>query len=165
MEDLLNKLGIPSYISQIVVDLPSANNTTVQLNDKVPESAGWIYGMSVEHDGTTPTDQTKVLINAADMQNLWLQLKYGTSIYIDNYRLDKLSWRDATVPIAFRNYTPFSIPADTAWKNSVLLNPTGIINKTVIINVYFIDKGSYQHLVDTGVFWKNGRKTNPDTKG
>jgi len=164
-EDLLIKLGVPTYTTQIFKDLnATVTGNTIELGDDVPTNLGWIYGMSIHTDGFKPSDASKSLITLANAYDLWFTFVYGTANVTQYTRLSDMVFNvpPSTTRNGVRtqelNYMPISTPQGGDWRKSIITNPTGITTGTIMMNLFFIDEVTYQNLVASGVLWKGGRK-------
>lgn len=160
IESWLFKAGIPTYKTWLEIDLPTPAQTQIEIADKVPENVGWIYGMSIQSDGKSPYDASKPLISATDAYLLWLTLKYATSDFVDTWRLSDLNFNPSLgVRQQPNNYAPCSIPMGTDWRKSKIINTTGIVGKTIWLDVYFIDVATYKNLRNSNTIWFEGKKS------
>lgn len=153
------KLGIPTYITQLQIDLPAVAKAQNLLGQDVPTNIAWVYGLSVTVDGTAPLDASQNLISLSESKNLWLTLMAGTNIFQQNIRLSDLLYVQGGVMRSQPyNFCPVSIPSGIDWKTSYIQNPNGVTSKSVLLNIYYIDKPTYNNLVGSGVLWKTGIK-------
>jgi hypothetical protein len=161
VEHWLFTRGVPTYKTQIFVDLPASAENSIELGNTVPENIGWIYGLSINVGGTKPMDASKNLISLANSYDLWLILKYGSSDFIDQFRLSNMVYNTyATARSQVQNYMPVSIPMGTDWKKSTIQNMTSITSVTIMLDIYFIDIPTYKNLTASGVIWERGIKPN-----
>lgn len=158
IEEMIIKAGVPTYVVKLEINL-SGNQNEISVAQQEPNPIGLIYGLSVDIGGTHPTDNTRQLIDQNDSRNLWLTLKYNTAEFVDKIRLSRLG---NDIPNAnggiIRNYFPCNIPRGTDWQGSKIYNYTGITNKTILLNLYFIDVQSLAALREQGIFFRNGVK-------
>lgn len=164
IEHWLFRLGVPTYKTYLQIDLGTTANQKIEIADKVPENVGWIYGLSVQKDGSFPYDATIPLISNVQSYQLWLTLKYATSDFVDTWRLSDLIYTPfVPAPVIVydrqqeRNYTPVSIPMGVDWRKSTIINPTGIVNATIFMDVYFIDLNTYKNMRESGVIGFQGK--------
>jgi hypothetical protein len=158
--DLLFRLGVPTYVFTVEADILAVPK--IPIGEKMPVDLGWVYGVSVNIAGHTATTG-RVLPTSGQIGDLYLNLKYGQAIYVDQLRLSELVY---TLPIAlaagapqFQNahrYMPLNIPMNTDLKLSWIQNPTLLADITVAINFYYIDTVAYQNLLNAGHLLANG---------
>jgi hypothetical protein len=159
IEELLFKVGIPTYKTNLITALTATKS--VNLGQQAPTNIGWIYGISLNVSGTSATTdfQGNTLITLLEAANLWLNLKIGSNVFIEDVRLSNFVYQEPNVTrTQDRNYMPVSIPLDLDWKQSTIDNPTSITGKTVNFDFYYIDKPSYAALLKSGVLWETGNK-------
>ncbi len=158
IEELLFKTGIPTFKTTLSTDLVAVGD--VNLGQDAPTNIGWIYGMAVNVGGNS-YDNSKPLITLVEAGALWLTLKIGSSDFVKNLRLSNLEFQEASVTRGQeRNYMPCSIPLALDWKQSTISNATGITGKTVLLDMWYIDKPSYDKLLQSKVIWKTGINPN-----
>lgn len=159
LEHWLFKVGVPTYKTQIYIDLPAAASNSIELGNTVPENIGWIYGLAVNVGGKKPNDASLNLLTLAQSYELWLQLKYGSADFIDYYRLSNLVFNNyGAARTQVENYLPVSIPMGTDWKKSLIINNTSIVSATIMFDIYFIDIPTYKNLVASKIIWERGKK-------
>lgn len=158
IQQTLFKLGIPTYCYSVETDI-TANNS-IKIGETLPQDLGWIYGLSTNATGVTARDQTKLLPSFAQLSNLYLNLKYGQSIFVNGLRLCDLLFLDPAsgIPINSSRYLEVNVPLNTDLKLSFIDNPTLITGVTCVLNLYYIDKISYSTLVKQGLVLQNGLK-------
>ena len=162
IQDLLFKLGIPTCIYSVETTL--TGSLQEKIGDTLEVTVGHVYGMSVDIGGTTSQSTVTNNILTADTVKLWLNLKYGQSIYVNNLRLDHLVFSEpAAASSGYSNpqkYLPVNIPVGTDLKQSYYQNPSLLTTpKTVTLNLFYIDKTAYKNLVDQKLVMQNGLKT------
>lgn len=165
IQDILFKMGVPTYCYSIETIFTGLNQQ--KIGDTLEVTVGWIYGISTEISGTTP-DPTQPLPSTAQIGNIFLNLKYGQSIYVNKLRMSNLVFTDvASPPTQFINsqkYLPFNIPALTDFKQSYYDNPQLYSGITATLNLYYIDKVAYQNLIASGQMFVNAQKYLPKTQ-
>lgn len=161
IQDVLFKLGIPTYV--YVVETQLTANAEIKIGETLPVDLGWIYGMSVNINGCSPKDSTKLNILPGQSASLFLTLKYGQSLYVNNLRVSELIYTQPE-PVAqslFTNsnrYLSVNIPLNTDLKQSFFANPTLITGRIISLNLYYVDLTSYRTLVNEGILLRNGKK-------
>lgn len=159
VEELLFKTGIASYKTYLQFDLGASAQPQINMDQKAPVNIGWIYGISVLIGGTVPTNQTQNIISKADAGNLYVTFKIAANMFIDTWRLSDLVFQEAgQTREQERNYAPVSIPNILDWQKSYINNPTGIVSKTILFQLWYVDAPSYGNLVQSGVLWQQGKK-------
>lgn len=155
LEQVLFRLGIPTYIQSIYVDFPLAAQPVINLPKQLPTQIGWCYGISTDTQGVTPDNTT--LITTVEADALYLVFKAGASEFQKSIRMQKLIFA-ANVE---QRYLPINIPYTVSLDQSYLQNPTGIVsavgaNKQAKIDLWYIDKKSYITLRKSGYLLANG---------
>lgn len=161
VQTFLMKLGIPTYIYSVETQL--SGNSVEKIGDTMEVTVGWVYGLSINIEGTTAGNQTQACITSADALKLWINLKYGQAIYLNSLRLNHLCFDDLSVPALPRfnseqKYLPVNIPMGTDLKQSFYQNPSLLNNtKFVVLNLFYIDAAAYKELVAQKLFLRNGK--------
>ena len=156
IEETLMKLGIPTYTDTYYTKLDGTPGQ-VKIGQDMPKPIGWIYGLSVNPTGTQPANVGLNIISEANLQALWLYLKIGVDLYVNNYRLDNLNF----VSVANQNYSnprrylPVGVPNVTDLKESYYANPSGIADVYVPLTIHYIDVGAYDLLVEKGYLYRD----------
>lgn len=155
VQQWLMKMGVRTYTDTYFTLLDGSS--PIQIGQDMPKPVGWIYGISIETDSVQPTDKSKATITQADAAKLYLYLKIGTDLYMNNVRLDRLMFY---VPSGTGNsyanserYFPVSIPHTTDLKQSYYNNPTGIGSPTaayIPLTIYYIEIKDYNYLLKKG---------------
>lgn len=159
--DLLFKLGVPTYVFTVEVQITA--NPQVLIGEKLPVNLGWVYGMSTNIIGRTQLTN-ELLPNDQQIGSLYLSLKYGQAIYVDGLRLSELvftqpfggagtnlpQWQNS------HRYFPMNIPLNTDLKLSYISNPLLVSGITVALNLFYIDMVAYKNLLDAGLLYANG---------
>jgi hypothetical protein len=158
MHQMLLKLGIPTYSDTYYTQLTGA--TPTKIGQTMPSVIGLIYGLSVDVNGTTPQNNTFNCITPNQSTQLWLQLKIGAALYVDNFRLDRLVFSDGGTNFQNPNrYFPVMVPSETDLKESTFYNPNSIGSGGtpiyVPLTVHYIDKPSYAHMLQKGYLYAN----------
>jgi len=159
IEELLFKVGIPTYKTNLITEITATN--TVNLGQQAPTNIGWIYGISLNVAGTSATTNAngQTLVTLLQAANLWLNLKIGTNVFIQNTRLSNFVYQQPNVTrTQEKNYVPVSIPLDLDWKQSQIVNPTLMSAVFVDFDFWYIDKQSYANLLKSGALWQTGNK-------
>lgn len=156
IEEMLLKLGIPTYTDTYYTKLDGTPGQ-VKIGQDMPKPIGWIYGLSVNPEGTQPTNVGLSIVGEGDLQKLWLYLKLGPDVYVNNYRLDNLNFlsvknQDYSNP---SRYKPVGVPNVTDLKESYYYNPSGLANVFVPLTVHYINKESYDLLVQKGYLFRD----------
>lgn len=157
IEELLFRVGIPTYSTTIQVDFAADAANQVNLAQKAPTNIAWIYGISVNVGGVVPNQNAKNLISLADAGSLWIVFKIGSGLIIDTLRLSNMVYMEAGVSrTQDRNYMPVSMPSQLDWQKSFIYNPTPVVSKTVLFNLFYVNEDDYDRLTASGVLGKNG---------
>ena len=156
------KLGIPIYTDTYYTLLNGG--AQAKIGQDMPNPVGHIFGISCVVEGVQPTDQTKRVLTTAQAGLIWLYLKVGTNLFMNNFRLDKLIFETpATSGLQTyqnpRRYYPCSIPVATDLKESYYLNPTAIgapptTGIYAALQIHYIDRPSYFELVNKGYLYR-----------
>ncbi len=157
VQQLLMKWGIPTYVYSVQTLLAGAIEE--KIGDTLEVTVGWVYGISVNVDGKTP-DNANNLITAGNTANLYLNLKYGQSIYVNGLRLNHLVFDQFPGAGPLFNQTKYlevNIPVGTDLKQSTYSNPTLLTAAVVMINLFYIDVTAYQFLIDKNIILENGQ--------
>lgn len=151
--DFIVKYNIPTYLTQIQTTLESSAQASINIGKNMPKTVGLIYGIFIYADGTMPDDASKPLISVTDSQELYMTLKVGMTDYIQNLRLDHLIYfnNGASAVNNTQRYMPVNIPYNVELDKSVYLNPSGIIDKTILLNLLFIDMVGLKLLQSKGL--------------
>jgi len=169
VEEMLFRVGIPTYKTTLQIDLPAAAQVKQLLNQKAPINIGWIYGISINVDGHLPLDNSANLITKTDAGNLWLSLLIGSNQFVADWRLSELMYMQYNVDREMNwNYAPVSLPmgsdakgnSQIDWQKSYVTNPSGIVSKTILLNLWYIDIASYSNLVNSKFMWVTGVNPN-----
>lgn len=153
IEELLLRAGVPAYKTNLITTITTSKE--INLGQQAPENIGWIYGISLNVGGTDYQGNT--LISLADSYNLWLNLKIQTNVFTQSIRLANFIYLNpSAIRTTERNYMPVSIPLQLDWKQSSILNPTGIASGIVNFDFYYIDIPSYNKLVANQMILKPG---------
>jgi hypothetical protein len=167
VQTFLLKLGVPTYIYSVVTEL--SGSIQEKIGDTMEVTVGWVYGLSVNLEGTLATEAAKTNIVSADALKLFLNLKYAQSIYLNQLRLNHLCFDDVSVPAtpkftSEQKYLPVNIPIGTDLKQSYYSNPSLLTApKNVTLNLFYIDKVSYIELLKQKLILSNGRPVNMDS--
>jgi len=151
IETLLFRMGIPTY--EYSVDTLLSGKIKEYIGTDLQETVGYIYGMSINIEGTTSSNATVNNILSVDAPKLFLNLKYGQSIFVTSMRLDHLVYSDPSAAPKYSNsrkYLPCNIPLGTDLKLSYYDNPSLLSAKNVTLNFFYIDKTGYSHLLKNG---------------
>lgn len=161
VQTLLMKLGIPTFVYSVNTQL--SGNIKEKIGDTMEVTVGWVYGLSVNVEGTQPQNAGNANIVSADALKLFLNLKYGSSIYVNSLRLNHLCFDNLQVPAnpqfnSDQKYFPVNIPVATDLKQSYYDNPTLLTSaKWVSLNMFYIDKATYLDLLKEKVLLASGR--------
>ena len=122
MEQLLLKLGCVTWTQDIVTQISTSATATQQIGNVMAQNVGFIYGLSIYVDCFLPDNTPS--ISTAQAQQLYLNLKTGSTEFIQSIRLDDMVTLIAGVvqPRETR-YLPVSIPSFDLSK-SQYANPT-----------------------------------------
>ncbi len=139
--DFIVKYNIPTYLTQIVTTLPAQAQNVVNIGKNMPTNVGLIYGIFVYTDNVLPTDASQDLISGADAEGIYMSLKVGNTLYIENLRLDHLIFFNKNLGAVNNTtrYMPVNIPYNIELDKSQYFNPSGVISKTILLNLLYID--------------------------
>lgn len=152
MEELLLKLGIPTYVQALYTTITATDQ--IQLPKELPNQIGWIYGLSTVVATVTPTNQA--LITLANAQRLYLTLVSGATLFTNPLRLDQLIY-DSTTGCDQR-YMRVNVPSKISLDQSYVTNPGASVASGVFaLQLWYIDKASHKFLVDNGFLGIDGR--------
>jgi hypothetical protein len=148
-EQTLFKLGIPTYIQTITVDITSQNE--LKIADTVPLQMGWIYGLNTYADTVDP-DNTD-LISTADASNLYLKIVQGDRNFVNAIRIDDLLFPSATQS---GRYMEVNIPGTISIDQSLILNPTGITEGRLLLMLRYVAIWDLEKLIAENLFRNGG---------
>lgn len=154
--DFLVKYNIPTYLTQIKTTLPSTAQSSVNIGKNMPTNVGLIYGIFIYADSVVPDDASQNLISVSESESIYMSLKVGMTLYVENLRLDHLIYYN-TAATAVNNttrYMPVNIPYNIELDKSYYLNPSGTVDKTILLNLLYIDKVGLALLQKNGVLSK-----------
>lgn len=166
---MLLKLGIPTYSDTYYTALKGS--TPTKIGQVMPSVIGLIYGLSVDVGGCLPQSSTALMLRYDQAYLVFLQLKMGAALYVDNYRVDRLVYNNTantTSTAVFTNqqrYFPVVVPAVTDLKESTYYNPAGLGSSTtpvyVPLTVHYIDVDAYKYLKEKGYVFPNANSAPP----
>lgn len=149
---MLTKLGIPTLFTNLNILLSGA--TPQPLAQTMQTSIGRIYGISIYTDNVTYNNQP--LITLANAANLYLSFVMGTNIFAGRFRLDDLVYSDPSITnLTDTKYLPVNIPGSIDLDKSFIDNPTAINALNVSINLWYIDKNTYDYMEKQGIVFRN----------
>lgn len=147
MQELLIKQGIPTYIINIFTDLGAVAESPIQIGKQMPTNIGLIYGISVNVDGVQPDNASNAMITQDEASKIWLTLVAGSLSFLKYVKLDQLVFSSSTLGDNQQRFLPVNIPNNFSLDLSQYFNPESIINKTISLQFWYIDKESYNRLV------------------
>lgn len=146
---ILFNLKIRTYVMDVITVLPSPASIKFEVGKNLPETIGFIYGLSTYADGTDPDGNT--LISTTQAQNIYLTLQTGATQFLEQVRLSDLLNEFAGSPVVRPNkYTPVNLPIFDLSK-SFYQNPVGYTGTEIAIRL----KIWYIEITD----WNNYLKT------
>lgn len=148
------KLGIPTYIYSVETTLQGVVNE--KIGDTIEVTLGWVYGLSINIEGKIAESNATNNITSVQAYQLFLNLKYGQSIYVNSVRLNHFIFDDPSAVPRYNNpskYLPVNFPSGTDLKQSFYENPTLITGNVVTLNFFYIDKTSYNRLVKSNTIF------------
>lgn len=151
IEEMLLCNGIPIYQQTFFTDLPATAMQQNPIAQTLPTQIGYIYGLSLYTDTVGPTNQT--LININDCRNMYLQLNWKGSKFMDSIRLSDLCYDVIPFGTALcpePRYKRVSIPYNFSMDQSYYLNPKNVVSKTVALNLWYITRSDYNKLITRG---------------
>jgi hypothetical protein len=152
-QEWLTKMGIPTLFTSINVLLSGATPQTI--SQQMQKSVGRIYGLSTYTDTVTYNNQP--LISSTDCTNLYLTFVKGTNQFAGRIRFDDFNYNAVTVNSPMNKYLELNLPGDEGidLDKSFIDNPTAIAAKTVILNLWYIDKDTYMRMEKNGLVFRN----------
>lgn len=137
MEDLLFKMGVQSWATDIITPLPSAPaSTNFQIGKTLATNVGFIYGVSVYADGIDPVGNP--LISTTQAQGIYVTWQNGSSQFYETVRLDDYLNTFAGTPVVRPDkYTRVNWPTFDLSK-SFFNNPFLYTNATIRIKLYYV---------------------------
>jgi hypothetical protein len=151
VEKFLLAKGIRTYSYPVIT--PITPKIEVQIGDSLSTELGWIYGISTEIDGVTPKDQTVPLPANNQIGDLYLNLQYGQTWYINDCRMSNLVFIDPLNGLFINDYRymPVNIPYTTDLKQSIIRNPKMLSGFSTMITFHYIPIKTYDALVKDGI--------------
>lgn len=151
---MLTKLGIPTLFTNITVLLSGA--TPQPLAQTMQTSIGRIYGISTYTDSVTFNNQPTV--TSANARSLYLTFVMGTNNFAGRFRFDDFNFNpnpalNTGFPVS--RYLPINIPGSIDLDKSFIDNPTAIAALNVSINLWYIDKNTYDYMEKQGIVFRN----------
>lgn len=144
MEKFLFRMGIASWVTDIITPLPTNPSASFQIGKTLPTNVGLIYGMSTFADGLDPEGST--LISTTQAQGLYFTFQDGPTQFIETIRLDDLLNTFAGTPVLRpQKYTPFNIPEFDLSK-SFFSNPNLYVTSVIHLKIWYIQKADYAHI-------------------
>lgn len=152
VEIFLLKHGIRTYSYPVIT--PITAKIEVQIGDSLSTELGWIYGISTEIDGVTPKDQSVILPTLAQAGDLYLNLQYGQTWYINDRRMSNLVYNTPNAGLVIPSgsrYEPVNIPYTTDLKQSIIRNPKMASGFSTMLTFHYIPRQTYDALVKSGL--------------
>jgi len=159
MQELLLKLGIPTYVYSVNTVLQGVDQEMI--GDTMEVTVGHIYGMSVDIQGNSVISSGTPNITTSQAFLLYINIKFGQAIYMNNLRLNHLVYDDPSAVPKYNNpkkYFECNVPYGTDLKKSYYQNPTHINGANVALNLFYIDTVAYKNLLDSNMVYNNGKK-------
>lgn len=122
-----------TYVETIETILDGTQRQSIRQD--MPDQILFIYGISTSVGGVTPANDP-IVFPGEDLL-LYVELVRNATDLWDNYRLDKLI-RSADADLG---YFPVKLPGKIDMDRSVIINPTAITGRTVILDLLYIPKG------------------------
>jgi hypothetical protein len=153
-QEWLTKMGIPTLFTNITVLLSGATPQTI--SQQMQKSVGRIYGISVYTDTVTYNNQP--LISSTDCTNLYLTFVKGTNQFAGRFRFDDFNYNAVTLNSPINKYLEINLPGAEGidLDKSFIDNPTAIAAKNVSLNLWYIDKDTYEKMETNGLVFRNG---------
>lgn len=152
VEQFLLRLGIRTYAYPVITAITA--KPEILFGDSISTELGWIYGISAEVNGCTPKDQTVVLPTLAQAGDLYVNLQYGQTWFINDFRMSNLVFNDPSqATTGYTNsqrYFGVNIPMTTDLKQSVIRNPKMASGFSTMITFHYIPRKTYESLVADG---------------
>jgi hypothetical protein len=156
MMDLIQKAGVPSYVTSIITPLPTNGQLTIPIAKTIPQQVGLIFGMAIDADTVDPANNP--LITTANAQALYMVLKDGPTEFFQTIRLSDMLNEFAGSPvIRDKKYMPVNILGNFDLSTSFYNNPGLIVSApvpalpTVIkLNLWFISTEGYEWMGSKG---------------
>lgn len=152
--NMLTKLGIPTLFTNLTILLSGA--TPQPLAQTMQKSIGRIYGISTYTDAVTFNNQPS--ITTGDASTLYLTFVMGTNNFAGRFRFDDFNYNPlAATGFPADRYLPVNIPGTIDLDKSFIDNPTGLAALNVTINLWYIDKDTYDYMEKQGIVFRNAR--------
>ncbi len=151
---MLMKLGIPTLFTNINVLL--SGQTPQPLAAQMQKSVGRIYGLSIYTDTVTFNNQP--LITTANATNLYITFVKGTNNFAGRFRLDDLNFNTlGAIGAPSVKYLDVNLPGDGGidLDKSFIDNPTAIAAVNINLNMWYIDKDTYDYMEKGGLVFRN----------
>lgn len=152
MRAILDQYAIPQLFTTIKTVIPATAKSQINIATTMPTQIGLIYGISLTVDNTDEAGNT--LITFAQSGNIYLSLKKGSTLVLDNFRLDKLVYADSDAATAFNTsdgrYLPTIIPNTISLDQSYYSNPSALTSATIMLDLWYITNEMVNYLQDKG---------------
>ncbi len=147
MLDIQQEFNIPTKIKTLTTSTNAANATVI--GQTMPAEIGYIYGISVLKDGID--EQGQAVIAEAQLENVFLQLKRGTSLVFDSYRLDQLCFSSDTDLSNPKRYLDIVMPGDLDLSTSQYITPNGAAVGNIVLNLFYLSWTDINYLNNQGI--------------
>lgn len=153
MLKLLQKAGVPSYVTTIITPIPTAQQLTIPIAKTIPQQVGLIFGMSIYADTVDPSNNP--LITTANAQALYMVLKDGPTEFFQQVRLSDMLQEFAGTPIVRpEKFMPVNIFGNFDLSTSSYVNPGLIVSAPVpaqptviMLDLWFISTEAYKWMM------------------
>jgi len=151
IETFLMRLGIRTYSYPVITQITS--KIEIQFGDSLSTELGWIYGISAEVDGVTPKDPGVPLPTLAQSAGLYINMQYGQTWYLNDYRYTNLVYYAPStgIPINSERMLRVNIPYSTDLKQSIIRNPLAQTGFSTMITFHYIPLKTYEYMVKNNV--------------
>lgn len=144
IEDILFKLGVTSFVTDIITTLPNPVSTSFQVGKILQTDIGFIYGLSTYADGLDEAGNT--LITTTQAQGIYLTLQDGPTAFLETIRMSDLLNEFAGSPVVRpAKYTPVRIERFDLSKSSYK-NPNSFINATIHLKLWYIQSDVWEDI-------------------
>jgi len=148
-EGELFKLGVGTWVMDVITQIPNPASTQFNIGQTLPKNVGYIYGLSTYCDGVDT--QNVALPTTAQLQALYLTFKNGPAEFFSMVRMsdfsnELLNATSNSYQVRDQKYTPVNIPAfdlSTSFYN----NPTSIVGPINIrLKLWYVQLGDWNDI-------------------
>jgi hypothetical protein len=144
MQTLLFRMGIGTWTQDFITTFGAIGQSEIIIGQNLPTDIGYIYGMNTYADGVDA--QNNPLPSTVNMQNIWLNLKSGSTTFFETRRMSDLLNEFAGTPVVRpEKFIPVSIPRFDLSK-SFYANPTAITNVAVHLTLWYVQADAWKEI-------------------